>query len=83
MPHAAPTKARSVEPLQLSAARAGCTSGRLASDFIISQQLESIKVVAIINPINPGCSDFARSWLVLIRPVTKTSCKHWIHTGSR
>ena len=27
-------------------------------------------IVAIINPIHPGCSNFARSWLVLIRPVT-------------
>ena len=29
----------------------------------------------IINPIHPGCSTFARSWLVLIRPVTaQASC---------
>ena len=32
--------------------------------------LSIVGIVAIINPIHPGCSNFARSWLVLIRPVT-------------
>jgi hypothetical protein len=27
-------------------------------------------VLTIINPNNPGCLNYARSWLVLIRPVT-------------
>jgi hypothetical protein len=35
--------------------------------------LSIVEVLTIINPIHPGCSNFARSWLVLIRPVTAVS----------
>jgi hypothetical protein len=34
--------------------------------------LSIVGVSTIINPIHPGGLNFARSWLVLIRPVTLT-----------